>query len=411
MIVITGVVVFTGVIMSLVLLLLLVRYWVIGSGQIDIAFKHSRRQKLQVQAGLSLHETLSNAGLKLPNACGGKGTCGTCKIIVNSGGGVTSPIEESIISAKEIKQKTRLACQLKVKQNLTITLPEELDLVKEIQCKVISNNQIASFIKELVIEIPKQIPFDFHAGDYVQIKCPAYQMSYREIEILPEYIERWQSEKLLDLEVSNVEITSRAYSLANYPGEGNIMKFNIRLATPPKEQPQVSPGIVSSYIFGLKAGDFIQVAGPYGQMHVKKNQQKLIPSEMILIGGGVGMAPLRSIIFDQLVNQHNSNKMSYWYGARSLCEVFYTNEFDSLAKNHSNFNWTLALSNPQSEDNWQGASGFVHQVCFEQYLANHLAPEDIEYYLCGPPPMIEACLIMLDELGVDQENISVDQFG
>jgi len=401
-----GVVGFVVVITFLVVVLQLAKFWLVGSGQIKLVINGETSDHQAINRGNTLLETLNHQGILIPSACGGKGICGACKVQVLSGGGSILPVEEDLINKKQARQGTRLACQLKVKYDLSIALPREFLAIRQWSCKVRSSRQVGSFIKEIVLELPAEETLPFQAGDYIQVECPPYELDYASIKIEARHQKRWQALELNRFKVVNEVKATRSYSLANSPDEKGIIMLNVRIMPPPQDKPDVPPGIVSSYLFSLEAGDSVVVSGPFGKLHAHASD-----AEMVFIGGGAGMAPMRSIIRDQLCRLASSRRIKYWYGAKSLTEAFYQQEFEQLAHEHDNFSWTLVLSSPLPEDNWQGPSGFVHQAAFDQYLCDHEAPEDIEYYLCGPPPMVDACIKMLEQLGVEPENIAVDKFG
>jgi Na+-transporting NADH:ubiquinone oxidoreductase subunit F len=351
--------------------------------------------------------SLAAAGIFVPSACGGGGTCGQCRVKVLQGGGSLLPTEASLISKREAAEGERLACQVPVSQDMKIKVPEEVFGVRKWECRVRSNDNVATFIKELVLELPEGETLDFRAGGYIQIECPPHSLKYSEFDIGEEFIEDWKRYGLLELESVVTEPTTRAYSMASYPEENDIIMLNVRIATPPPNvMHKVPTGIMSSYIFNLKPGDTCAVSGPYGEFFARDTD-----NEMVFIGGGAGMAPMRSHIFDQLKRLDSKRRISFWYGARSLREAFYVEEFDELERMHENFSWHLALSDPLPEDNWTGLEGFIHEVLYEHYLKDHPAPEDCEYYMCGPPMMIAAVNRMLDGLGVEPENILFDDFG
>ncbi|MEF3253940.1 MAG: NADH:ubiquinone reductase (Na(+)-transporting) subunit F, partial [Deferribacterales bacterium] len=339
------------------------------------------------------------------SACGGGGSCGQCKVKVIKGGGALLPTEKAHINRKLEREGYRLSCQLTVKDDIEIFLPPEVFSAKEYLCEVVSNRNVATFIKELVLKLPDE-EFHFEAGGYIQIRIPPYKVKFSEFDIEDEYRGDWTKYKLWELESVNDKEVIRAYSMANYPLEKGIVKLNVRIATPPPKSVGIPPGVGSSYIFSLRPGDRVKILGPFGEFKASDTD-----AEMIFIGGGAGMAPLRSIIFDQIFRVKSGRKISYWYGARSLREIFYAEEFEDLQKNHSNFSWHVALSEPLPEDNWNGLTGFIHEVVYREYLKNHPAPEDAEYYLCGPPMMLKAVLEMLDNLGVEKKNIRFDDFG
>ena len=400
-----GTVLFTGIVMALAVLILLARSRLVPSGDVHISVNGER--DLAVPAGSKLLNTLSANELFLPSACGGGGTCGQCTVKVTEGGGSLLPTEAAHISKRMAAEGVRLACQVNVDQDLRIEVPEDVFGVNKWECTVRSNDNVATFIKELILELPEGETMDFRAGGYIQIECPAYRLSFRDIDIPEQYRSDWERYKLFDLESVVAGPELRAYSMASYPDENDIIMLNVRIATPPPNAPaDAPPGVMSSYIFGMKPGDKVLVSGPYGEFFAKDTD-----AEMVFIGGGAGMAPMRSHIFDQLRRLHSKRKMTYWYGARSRREMFYVDDFDMLAKENDNFEWHLALSDPQPEDDWQGYTGFIHDVLYENYLRDHPAPEDCEYYMCGPPMMTAAVIQMLESLGVERENILLDDFG
>lgn len=406
---IVGTFIFLLVTMALVVMLLVAKAKLAPSGPVTININSER--ELAANGGSSLLSTLSDAKLFLPSACGGGGTCGMCKCQVHEGGGSILPTEVGFFTRKQILDDWRLGCQVKVRENMTIEIPKEVFGIKKWECEVVSNNNVATFIKEFVVKLPEGEVLDFTSGGYIQIDVPKIDVDFRTMEVEQEYREDWDKLKMWDLKMKNPEPIYRAYSMANHPAEGNIVKLNIRIATPPWDRAKgqfmnVNPGICSSYIFSRKPGDKVMVSGPYGEFHIKNTKR-----EMMFIGGGAGMAPLRSMIFDQFLTQHTDRKASYWYGARSLREVFYEDELRDIEQKNPNFKFNLALSEPMPEDNWSGYTGFIHQVALDNYLSKHPEPEDIEYYLCGPPMMNSAVLKMLDNLGVPPENIALDDFG
>ena len=402
--IILGVVMFTVVVLALVAFILAARSQLVSSG--DVTIDINGEKKITVAAGNKLLQTLSNAGLFLPSACGGGGTCAQCKCIVLDGGGAMLPTEESHFTRREAKEGWRLSCQTPVKQDMRVEVPEDVFGVKQWECTVESNPNVATFIKELTLRLPEGENVNFRAGGYVQLECPPHHVKYKDFDIEPEYRADWERFGFLDLESKGDETVIRAYSMANYPEEKGVVKFNIRCATPPPGSKGIPPGQMSSYTFSLKPGDTIKVYGPFGEFFAKDTN-----AEMVFVGGGAGMAPMRSHIFDQLRRIKTDRKMTFWYGARSLKECFYSEEYDELAEQNPNFEWHLALSDPQPEDNWEGLTGFIHQVLYENYLKDHPAPEDCEYYMCGPPMMNAAMIKMLVDLGVEQENILLDDFG
>ena len=405
MTIVMGVGMFTFVILSLVLVLLLAKKYLVAAGEVTITINGEKQ--LKVQQGGTLLGTLAANHLFIPSACGGKGSCGVCKVHVFEGGGSMLPTETGFINRGQAREGVRLSCQVKVKNNLKIEVPAEVFEVRKWKCKVRSNHNVATFIKELVLELPPGESVPFRAGGYIQIECPPHTVAYKDFDIEPEYRGDWDKFNQWRYVSKVEEGVTRAYSMANYPEEKSIIMLNVRIASPPPRAPEtVPPGIMSSYIFGLKPGDEVTISGPFGEFFAKETKK-----EMIFIGGGAGMAPMRSHIFDQFRRLHTDRKVSFWYGARSLREAFYVEDFDAIQKENPNFKWHLALSEPLPEDNWTGLKGFIHQVLYEEYLKNHPAPEDVEYYLCGPPMMLKACMNMLDSLGVEKENILFDDFG
>jgi Na+-transporting NADH:ubiquinone oxidoreductase subunit F len=359
-----------------------------------------------VEAGGKLLQTLAGSGIFLSSACGGGGTCGQCRCQVLDGGGTFLPVEEGHFTRGQLRQNWRLACQVAVKQDMKIHVEPEFFGVKQWDCEVVSNKNVATFIKELVLKLPEGESVDFRAGGYVQLEAPPHSVNYRDFDIDPEYRGDWERFKFFDLASSVDETVIRAYSMANYPEEKGLLKFNIRIATPPPGTKDVPAGQMSSYVFGLKPGDRMRVFGPFGEFFARDTR-----AEMIFVGGGAGMAPMRSHIFDQLRRVHSDRKISFWYGARSLREMFYVEDFDALQAANHNFEWHVALSDPQPEDNWAGYTGFIHKVLYDNYLKDHPAPEDCEFYMCGPPMMNAAVIKLLLELGVERENIMLDDFG
>ncbi|WP_438958155.1 NADH:ubiquinone reductase (Na(+)-transporting) subunit F [Porticoccus sp.] len=402
--IILGVVMFTVVVLALVAFILAARSQLVSSG--DVTIDINGEKTITVAAGNKLLQTLSNAGLFLPSACGGGGTCAQCKCIVLDGGGAMLPTEESHFTRREAKEGWRLSCQTPVKQDMRVEVPEDVFGVKQWECTVESNPNVATFIKELTLRLPEGENVNFRAGGYVQLECPPHHVKYKDFDIEPEYRADWERFGFLDLESKVDETVIRAYSMANYPEERGVVKFNIRCATPPPGSKGIPPGQMSSYTFSLKPGDTIKVYGPFGEFFAKDTN-----AEMVFVGGGAGMAPMRSHIFDQLRRIKTDRKITFWYGARSLKECFYSEEYDELAEQNPNFEWHLALSDPQPEDNWEGLTGFIHQVLYENYLKDHPAPEDCEYYMCGPPMMNAAMIKMLVDLGVEKDNILLDDFG
>ncbi|MBN2105718.1 NADH:ubiquinone reductase (Na(+)-transporting) subunit F [bacterium] len=397
---------FIAIVLALVILILLAKSKLIPSGEVTITINDDPDHTYHVNIGDKLLNTLADQEVYLASACGGAGTCGQCKCKVVAGGGAALPTETSILSRKEIHEGYRLSCQLAVKEDLKLELPPEVFEARKWECTVKSNKNVATFIKELILELPSGESLDFRAGGYIQIEAPPHVVRYKDFHIEEEYREDWEKEQMWRYVSKVHDEVSRAYSMANYPEEKDIIMLNVRIATPPSDKPNAPPGQMSSYIFNLKPGDRVIMSGPYGEFYAKDTD-----AEMVFIGGGAGMAPMRSHIFDQLNRLNSKRKISFWYGARSLREVFYQNEFDALQKKHPNFSWNLALSEPLHEDHWKGPTGFIHQVLYDLYLKEHPAPEDCEYYICGPPQMNSAVLGMLDSLGVEEDNICLDDFG
>ena len=402
--IIGGVALFTVVVMLLVSLILVARARLVSSGDVQIEINGDPERTLTVPAGGKLLNTLADAGIFLSSACGGGGTCAQCKCQIVDGGGSMLPTEEGHFTRGQRRDNWRLSCQVAVKQDMKIEVASEFFGVKQWETTVLSNDNVATFIKELVLEIPAGESVDFRAGGYVQLEVPPHEVRYADYEIDEQYRGDWEHFGLFE-KVSKVnDTTIRAYSMANYPEEKGVIKFNIRIATPPPGT-DFPPGKMSSYVFGLKPGDKVKVFGPYGEFFAKDTD-----AEMVFIGGGAGMAPMRSHIFDQLRRLNSKRKISFWYGARSLREMFYEDDYNTLAAENDNFDWHVALSDPQPEDNWTGMTGFIHNVVLENYLKNHPAPEDCEYYMCGPPMMNAAVVKMLKDLGVEDENIALDEF-
>jgi Na+-transporting NADH:ubiquinone oxidoreductase subunit F len=397
---------FTVTIVVLTVLLLVVKARLTPSGKVKIRINQSDDKTLEINPGGTLLNTLSSSGIFIPSACGGKGTCGVCRCRVESGGGALLPTEVSHITPREARDGMRLACQVKVKEDLEIELPPEVFDVRRWTCQVRSNHNVATFIKELILELPPDEEVPFRAGGYIQIECPEHEVAYKDFEIEPEYRGDWDKFDQWRFVSKVKEPVTRAYSMANFPDEKGMIMLNVRIASPPPRLPDVPPGLMSSWIFGLKPGDEVVISGPFGEFFARETG-----NEMCFVGGGAGMAPMRSHIFDQFRRLHTERKVTFWYGARSLREAFYVEDFDSIQSENENFEWHLALSEPLPEDKWTGDTGFIHQVLYDNYLKDHPAPEEVEYYLCGPPMMIDACKKMLDELGVEPENVMFDDFG
>jgi Na+-transporting NADH:ubiquinone oxidoreductase subunit F len=401
MLLILGIAAFTGVILLLVGIIVNARKVLVPSGSVTININNEK--DITASTGGKLLGVLAENEIFVSSACGGGGSCGQCRVKVTEGGGDILPTEKSHISRKEEREGFRLSCQTAVKQDMKIELDPEVFSAKRFDCEVVSNDNVATFIKEFVLKVPEKV--HFRAGGYIQVVVPPYQADYRDMAVGGEYVPEWEKFDVFRYKAGTNEEIQRAYSMANYPEEEGIVKLNVRIATPPPGK-NVPPGIGSSYVWSRKPGDKVTIAGPFGEFFAQDTE-----NEMVFIGGGAGMAPLRSIIFDQLKRLNTKRKISYWYGGRSLKELFYLEDFAELEKDFSNFSWHIALSDPLPEDNWTGLKGFIHQVVYENYLKNHDAPEDVEYYLCGPPMMISAVKKMLDSLGVEPDNIYLDDFG
>lgn len=404
--IILGVFMFTAMVLALVAVILSARAKLVSSGEVTIEINGDPEKTIKAAAGDKLLQTLANNGVFLSSACGGGGTCAQCKCLVTDGGGSMLPTEESHFTKRDAREGWRLSCQVPVKQDMKVEVEDEVFGVKKWECTVESNPNVATFIKELTLKLPEGENVDFRAGGYVQLESPPFEINFSDFDIEEEYRGDWDHFKFFDLKTVSKENVIRAYSMANYPEERGVVKFNIRIATPPPRTEGINPGIMSSYVFNLKPGDKVTVYGPFGEFFAKDTD-----AEMVFIGGGAGMAPMRSHIFDQLKRLKSTRKMSFWYGARSARELFYDDEYDALAAEFPNFNWHVAMSDPQPEDNWTGLTGFIHNVLFEQYLRDHPAPEDCEYYMCGPPIMNQSVINMLLDLGVEPENIMLDDFG
>jgi Na+-transporting NADH:ubiquinone oxidoreductase subunit F len=405
-----SIVIFLLVILVLVSILLFAKKKLTPSGEVTVDINDGKL-KIVTEPGNSLLATLGANKIFLPSACGGGGTCGMCKCQVHSGAGSILPTETGFFTRKEAQNDWRLACQVKVKEDMSMEIPQEIMGIKKWDCEVVSNGNVATFIKEFVVKLPEGEIIEFKSGGYIQIDVPKIEVDFKDMDIDEEYLEDWKKFKMFDLTMKNPEPTYRAYSMANHPAEGNIVMLNIRIATPPFDRVnggwmKVNPGICSSYIFSRKPGDKVTISGPYGEFFIKETN-----NEMMFIGGGAGMAPMRSHIFHMFHTVKTGRKATFWYGARSLKEVFYAEQFDAIAAAFPNFEWHLALSEPQPEDNWEGPTGFIHQVIYDNYLVKHEEPEDVEYYLCGPPMMNSAVTSMLYELGVPDEMVEYDDFG
>lgn len=399
-----GVVLFTIIIIALVFVILAARSRLVPAGNVQITVNEEKTVESLV--GVKLLGALADVQLFVPSACGGGGTCAQCRVKVLEGGGEILPTETTYITKREAAEGERLACQVTVKRNMKIEIPEEVFGVKKWEVTVGSNKNVATFIKELVLDLPEGETVDFRAGGYIQIEAPPYRCKFADFDIESKFRDDWDRYNLWRYESVVIEPSMRAYSMASYPGEKGIIMLNVRIATPPPNDPDVPPGVMSSYIFNLKPGDKVTISGPFGEFFARATD-----NEMVFIGGGAGMAPMRSHIFDQLERIDTKRKMTFWYGARSKREMFYAEEFDRLQAEHDNFRWHVGLSDPQPQDNWKGYKGFIHDVLYDHHLANHPAPEDCEYYLCGPPMMNAAVIKMLEDLGVESENILLDDFG
>lgn len=403
--IILGVGMFTAVVLALVLVILFAKSRLVNTGNIKLNINGEK--EVEIPAGGKLLNVLADQKLFVSSACGGGGTCGQCKVKVLSGGGEILQTELSHVSKREAREGVRLSCQVTVKQDMDVEVEEEVFGVKKWRCKVRSNHNVATFIKELVLELPAGESVPFRAGGYIQIERPAgLSIDYKDFDIEKEYHPDWDQFNVWQYKSVVNEETIRAYSMANYPEEKGIIMLNVRIASPPPRLPNVPAGKMSSYIFSLKPGDEVTISGPFGEFFARETDK-----EMVFVGGGAGMAPMRSHIFDQLKRLNSKRKISFWYGARSKREMFYVEDFDGLAKDFSNFEWHVALSDALPEDNWTGHTGFIHNVVLENYLKDHPAPEDCEYYMCGPPIMNQCVIDMLLSLGVEREDIMLDDFG
>jgi len=399
-----GVFFFTSIVIVLVFLILGARAVLLAQGNVQIVVNDKRT--IEAPTGGKLLGALAGAGIFVSSPCGGGGSCGQCRVKVFEGGGAILPTETAHINKRDARAGYRLSCQLAVKQNMKIAVPDEVFGVKKWECTVRSNHNVATFIKELILELPAGENVEFRAGGYIQIECPPHHYSFTDFDIEERFRKDWDRFNLWQYVSQTRETVTRAYSMANYPGESGIIMLNVRIATPPPRTDGIPPGQGSSYIFALKPGDKVNIMGPFGDFFARETD-----NEMIFIGGGAGMAPMRSHIFDQLCRLNSKRKITFWYGARSKNEMFYVNDFNRLAREHENFEWHVALSEPLPENNWEGHTGFIHQVLYDVYLKNHPAPEDCEYYLCGPPMMSKAAIAALLDQGVEQENILYDDFG
>jgi Na+-transporting NADH:ubiquinone oxidoreductase subunit F len=401
-----GVGMFIAIVLALVFIIMFAKSKLVPEGEVTISINGDPDKAITAQPGDKLLGALANSGIFVSSACGGGGSCGQCRVNINSGGGEILPTELDHVSKREAKDGCRLSCQVAVKQDMDIQLPEEVFGIKKWDCAVISNDNKATFIKELKLQVPDGESVPFRAGGYIQIEAPAHHIKYQDFDIPDEYKPDWERFGFFKIESKVDDETIRAYSMANYPEEEGIIMLNVRVATPPPNNLTLPAGKMSSYIWSLKEGDKATISGPFGEFFAKETE-----AEMVFIGGGAGMAPMRSHIFDQLRRLNSERKITFWYGARSLREMFYVEDFDMLQKENENFDWHVALSDPQPEDNWEGMTGFIHNVLLENYLKDHPAPEDCEFYMCGPPMMNAAVINMLKEMGVEDENIMLDDFG
>ncbi|WP_404398699.1 NADH:ubiquinone reductase (Na(+)-transporting) subunit F [Idiomarina loihiensis] len=401
-----GVGMFTIIVLVLVAIIMFAKSKLVPQGDVEILINEDDDKKIVTQPGTKLLGALANAGIFVSSACGGGGSCGQCRVTVKEGGGDILPTELDHISKREAREGCRLSCQVNVKQDMKIELPEEVFGIRKWDCTVKSNDNVATFIKEFVVQLPEGEDVPFRAGGFIQIEAPPHHVKYKDFDIAEEYHADWDRFGFFDVESKVDEEVERAYSMANYPEEKGIIMLNVRIATPPPNDLSLPAGKMSSYIFSLKPGDKVTISGPFGEFFAKETD-----AEMVFIGGGAGMAPMRSHLFDQMRRIKTDRKVSFWYGARSKKEMFYVEDFDMLAEENDNFDWHVALSDPQPEDNWEGDTGFIHNVLYERYLKDHDAPEDCEYYMCGPPVMNAAVINLLKDLGVEDENIMLDDFG
>ncbi len=407
--VIGGVSLFTIMVLALVAVILAARSKLVASGDVTIDVNGERQ--ITTSAGGKLLNVLADQGIFVSSACGGGGTCAQCKVKVHEGGGDILPTETGHINRRDQQQGTRLSCQVNVKQDMKVEVPADVFSVKRLECEVVSNNNVATFIKEFIVKLPEGETLDFESGGFIQIEVPPFECDFKDFDIDERFHGDWEKFKCWGLSTKNTETVVRAYSMGNHPAEGDIVMLNIRIAMPPFDRNiggwmKVNPGIVSSYVFSRKPGDKVTISGPYGEFYIQETER-----EMCYIGGGAGMAPLRSHLFHLFHTQGTTRKVNYWYGARSSQELFYEDHFRDIEEKFPNFKFNVAMSEPLPEDNWTGYKGFIHQVVLQEYLSKHPAPEDIEYYLCGPPMMLQAVLKMLDDLGVEEEMIRFDDFG
>lgn len=404
--IILGVGMFTVIVLVLVAVIMFAKSKLVPQGDVEILINDDPSKKITTQPGTKLLTALANSGIFVSSACGGGGSCGQCRVHIKEGGGEILPTERDHINRKDAREGCRLSCQVNVKQNMKIELEEEVFGIRKWDCTVKSNHNVATFIKEFVVQLPEGEVVPFRAGGYIQIEAPAHHVKYKDFDIDEKFRGDWERFGFFNIESKVDDETIRAYSMANYPEEYGIVMLNVRIATPPPKDLSLPAGKMSSYIFSLKPGDKVTISGPFGEFFAKETE-----AEMVFVGGGAGMAPMRSHIFDQLRRLKTKRKMSFWYGARSKKEMFYVEDFDMLANENDNFAWHVALSDPQPEDNWEGYTGFIHNVLLENYLKDHPAPEDCEFYMCGPPMMNAAVIKMLKDMGVEDENIMLDDFG
>lgn len=402
--ILVGSAVFTLIVMALAVIVIAARSIVLPAH--DVAVVVNGKARLVAKTGQKLLGVLTDGGVPVPSACAGTGTCGLCRVVIETGGGVALPTEAARLTRQEVGRGTRLACQVTIRNNMNVEVASDIFGVESFECVVSNTRMLSPLIREIVLDLPQDQSFDFDAGAFVQITAPPYRRAYSDFQIASEYRFEWDRLGLGQLVAHGDGPVSRAYSIANTPADSGRIILFVRLAVPPPRRPNVSPGIVSSYLFGLAPGDKVAIAGPYSSFGAIDSRR-----EMVFIGGGVGMAPLRAIIHDQLERVRSARKISFWYGARSKVDLFHTDDFNKLANLYDNFSWTVALSDPQPDCDWDGPTGFIHTVVYENYLKSHPAPEECEYYLCGPPLMIQAVLTMLDECGVDEDSIFNDDFG
>ena len=399
-----GVSFFTGIVLALVAIILFAKSRLVAEGHVKILINNEK--ELEIPVGGKLMQSLAENGLFVPSACGGGGSCAQCRVKIHEGGGSILPTELSHISKREAREGERLSCQVSVKQDMKISVPEEVFGVRKWECTVRSNHNVATFIKELILDLPEGEDVPFKAGGYIQIECPPHTVEYKSFEVEDRFRDDWDRFDQWKYVSKVTEPVVRAYSMANYPEEKSMIMLNVRIASPPPRQPDVPPGAMSSFIFNLKPGDKVTISGPFGEFFARDTEK-----EMVFVGGGAGMAPMRSHLMDLFYRLNTKRKVTFWYGARSKREMFYVEDFDKIAENNDNFEWHVALSEPQEEDKWDGYTGFIHEVLYENYLKDHPAPEDCEYYMCGPPMMNAAVIKTLLDLGVERDDIMLDDFG